>query len=55
VLGAPELAADVRAAIVKGVHDEVQSRSLGELAAYRDEVVLGLISMRTGESQPVAP
>jgi 3-hydroxyacyl-CoA dehydrogenase len=55
VLGAPELTADVRAAMIKGVHDEVKSRSLGELGAYRDEILLGLISMRTGESQPVAP
>jgi 3-hydroxyacyl-CoA dehydrogenase len=54
VLGAPELTVDVRAAIIKGVHDEVESRSLGELAAYRDEVLLGLISMRADESQPVA-
>lgn len=55
VLGAPELTTDVRAAIIKGVHDEVKSRSLGELAAYRDEILLGLISMRTSESQPVTP
>jgi 3-hydroxyacyl-CoA dehydrogenase len=50
VLGAPELTADVRAAMIKGVHDEVKSRSLGELGAYRDEKLLGLISMRAGES-----
>lgn len=45
-LGAPELAPDVRAAIIKGVHEEAQSRSVRELAAHRDKVLLRLLALR---------
>lgn len=38
VVGMPE----VRAKIIKGVHEEVQNRSLLELEAHRDEILLGL-------------
>ncbi|KWE50847.1 3-hydroxyacyl-CoA dehydrogenase [Burkholderia ubonensis] len=49
VLGTPELTSDVRATIIKGVHEEIQSRSLPELAAYRDEVLMGLLRLRSAE------
>ncbi|MEX3840073.1 3-hydroxyacyl-CoA dehydrogenase NAD-binding domain-containing protein [Paraburkholderia sp. BR10882] len=49
VLGTPELTADVRETIIKGVHEEVQSRSLHELATYRDEVLMGLLRLRNKE------
>jgi len=50
VLGSPELTPEVRAKIVAGVRDEIQSRSLHDLAAYRDEVLMGLLSLRRGEA-----
>ncbi|MGF6539014.1 3-hydroxyacyl-CoA dehydrogenase NAD-binding domain-containing protein [Paraburkholderia youngii] len=49
VLGTPELTPDVRASIIKGVREEVQSRSLQELATYRDEVLMGLLRLRNKE------
>ncbi|REG50687.1 3-hydroxyacyl-CoA dehydrogenase [Paraburkholderia sp. BL6669N2] len=50
VLGTPELTPDVRATIIKGVHDEIQSRSLQQdLATYRDEVLMGLLRLRGKE------
>ncbi|PCE21522.1 3-hydroxyacyl-CoA dehydrogenase NAD-binding domain-containing protein [Burkholderia ubonensis] len=49
VLGTPELTPEVRATIIQGVHDELQSRSVNELAAHRDELLLGLLSLRQGE------
>ena len=49
VLGSPELTAEVRARIIKGVHEETQSRSVRDLAEYRDGVLLGLLSLRRAE------
>ncbi|MDB6088234.1 MAG: 3-hydroxyacyl-CoA dehydrogenase [Gammaproteobacteria bacterium] len=49
VLGAPELTAEVRATIIRGVHEQTQSRSTHELAAQRDEILLGLLSLRRNE------
>jgi 3-hydroxyacyl-CoA dehydrogenase len=45
-LGTPELTPEVRAGIIKGIHEEAQNRSLPELEAYRDEVLLGLLELR---------
>jgi 3-hydroxyacyl-CoA dehydrogenase len=49
VLGTPEITPEVRATIIKGVHEEVQNRSLPELEAYRDEILLGLLQLRNKE------
>ena len=49
VLGAPELTREVRATIIQGVHEQTQSRSTHELAAHRDEILLGLLSLRRDE------
>jgi len=49
VLGSPELTAEVRARIIEGVHEEIQSRSVRELSAQRDGVLLGLLSLRRAE------
>ncbi|MGF6924485.1 hypothetical protein OKW28_008682 [Paraburkholderia sp. 40] len=49
VLGTPELTPDVRATIIKGVHEEAQSRSQQELATYLDEVLMGLLRLRDKE------
>jgi 3-hydroxyacyl-CoA dehydrogenase len=49
VLGSPELTADVRARIIRGVHEETRSRSVRDLAAQRDSILLGLLSLRRAE------
>jgi hypothetical protein len=49
VLGTPELTPEVRATIIRGVHEQTQSRSTRELAAHRDEILLGLLSLRRDE------
>jgi 3-hydroxyacyl-CoA dehydrogenase len=46
VLGSPELTPEVQKKLIDGVHAEVGSRSIDELAAERDEVLLGLIELR---------
>lgn len=46
VLGQPQLTPDVQKKLIDGVHAEVGSRSIDELAAERDEVLLGLIELR---------
>ena len=51
-LGTPELTPEVRAEIIKGIHEEVQNRSLPELGAYRDEVLLGLLELRKKYETP---
>jgi hypothetical protein len=47
VLGSPQLTPEVRQKLIDGVHAEVGSRSVDELAAERDEVLLGLLELRT--------
>jgi 3-hydroxyacyl-CoA dehydrogenase len=46
VLGSPELTPAVQAKLAAGLHDEVGSRSIAELEAQRDEVLLGLLELR---------
>jgi len=46
VLGQPVLTPDVQRKLVEGVRAEVGSRSIDELAAERDEMLLGLIELR---------
>jgi phenylpyruvate tautomerase PptA (4-oxalocrotonate tautomerase family) len=46
VLGSPELTSAVQAKLAAGLHDEVGSRSIAELEAQRDEVLLGLLELR---------
>jgi 3-hydroxyacyl-CoA dehydrogenase len=50
VLGNPELTPEIRATIIKGVHKELQDRSLPQLTAYRDDVLSGLLTLRRGEA-----
>jgi 3-hydroxyacyl-CoA dehydrogenase len=45
-LGSPVLTPDVQKKLIDSVHDEVGSRTIDELAAERDEVLLGLIELR---------
>jgi 3-hydroxyacyl-CoA dehydrogenase len=46
VLGSPQLTPDVQKKLIDGVHAEAGSRSIDELEAERDEVLLGLIELR---------
>ena len=46
VLGAPVLTPDVQKKLIAAVHAEVGSRSIDELAAERDEILLGLLELR---------
>ena len=47
VLGQPVLTPEVQKKIADSVHDEVGSRTIDDLAAERDELLLGLIELRT--------
>ena len=47
VLGQPVLTPEVQKTLIESVHAEVGSRSIDELAAERDEMLLGLIELRT--------
>jgi 3-hydroxyacyl-CoA dehydrogenase len=51
VLGSPELTPEVQQKLIDGVHAEAGTRSIDELAAERDEVLLGLIEMRNKVSK----
>jgi 3-hydroxyacyl-CoA dehydrogenase len=61
-LGSPVLTPEVQKKLIDSVHAEAGSRSIGELAAERDEVLLGLIELRnkavkssqTKSTEPVA-
>jgi len=51
VLGQPVLTAEVQKKLIDSVYSEVHSRSIDELAAERDELLLGLIELRTKVEQ----
>ncbi|WP_027545713.1 3-hydroxyacyl-CoA dehydrogenase NAD-binding domain-containing protein [Bradyrhizobium sp. WSM2254] len=55
VLGSPQLTPEVQKKLIDGVHAEVGSRSISELEAERDEVLLGLIELRKRVEQAGAP
>src|SRR5215831_13250781 len=46
-LGSPVLTPEVQKKLIDSVHGEVGSRSIEELEAERDEILLGLIELRT--------
>ena len=46
-LGNPELTPEVQKKLIDSVHAEVGSRSIDSLAAERDEMLLGLLELRT--------
>jgi 3-hydroxyacyl-CoA dehydrogenase len=50
VLGAPVLTPDIQQKLIDGVHAEVGSRSIDELAAERDEILLGLLELRASQA-----
>jgi len=51
VLGQPVLTPEVQQKLIDSVQAEVGSRSIDELAAERDEMLLGLIELRTKSGQ----
>lgn len=51
VLGQPALTPEVQQKLIDSVRAEVGSRSIDELAAQRDELLLGLIDLRTQVEQ----
>jgi 3-hydroxyacyl-CoA dehydrogenase len=56
VLGQPVLTPDVQKKLIDSVHAEVGSRSIAELEAQRDEVLLGLLELRAkAEKTPATP
>jgi hypothetical protein len=46
-LGSPVLTPEVQKKLIDSVHAEVGSRSIDNLEAERDEILLGLIELRT--------
>jgi 3-hydroxyacyl-CoA dehydrogenase len=55
-LGSPVLTPEVQKKLIDSVHAEVGSRSIAELEAQRDEVLLGLLELRTkAEKAPATP
>jgi 3-hydroxyacyl-CoA dehydrogenase len=54
-LGSPVLTPEVQKKLIDSVHAEVGSRTIAELAAVRDEVLLGLLELRVkAEKAPAA-
>jgi 3-hydroxyacyl-CoA dehydrogenase len=47
VLGSPELTPEVQRKLIDGLHAEVGSRSIPELEAQRDEILLWLLELRS--------
>ena len=54
-LGSPVLTPEVQKKLIDSVHAEAGSRSIAELEAERDEVLLGLIELRTKVESASAP
>ena len=54
-LGSPVLTPEVQKKLIDSVHAEVGPRTVQELEAERDEILLGLIQLRTKRSETIAP
>ena len=54
-LGSPVLTPEMQKKLVDGVHAEVGSRTIEELEAERDEVLLGLLELRNKRPETVVP
>jgi 3-hydroxyacyl-CoA dehydrogenase len=52
VLGSPELTPDVRRKLIDGLHAEVGTRTISDLEAQRDEILLGLLELRARYEAP---
>jgi 3-hydroxyacyl-CoA dehydrogenase len=49
-LGTPELNPETQKLLIDGVHQEVGDRTIGELEKERDELLLGLLALRSGRN-----
>jgi 3-hydroxyacyl-CoA dehydrogenase len=54
-LGSPELTPEVQKTLINSVHAEIGSRTIGELEAQRDEVLLGLLELRAKAEDSAQP
>ena len=54
-LGSPEMTPEFQQKLIDSVHAEVGSRSIEELEAERDELLIGLVQLRNKRSETVAP
>jgi 3-hydroxyacyl-CoA dehydrogenase len=52
VLGSPELTSEVQRKLIDGLHAEVGARTVPELEAQRDEILLGLLELRSKYEKP---
>jgi 3-hydroxyacyl-CoA dehydrogenase len=52
VLGSPELTSEVQRKLIDGLHAEVGARTVPELEAQRDEILLGLLELRNKYEKP---
>lgn len=55
VLGSPQMTPELQRKLIDGVHAEVGSRSVDELAAERDEILLGLLELRAKSAKMATP
>jgi 3-hydroxyacyl-CoA dehydrogenase len=53
-LGSPVLTPEIQRKLVDGVHAEIGSRTIGELEAERDELLLGLLELRNNRPETVS-
>jgi len=49
-LGTPELTPEVQQKLIDGVHEEAGSRTISELEAERDELIIGLLELRSASA-----
>ena len=54
VLGSPQLTPEVQRKLIDGLHAEVGSRTIEELEAERDDILLGLLELRTKRPETAA-
>ena len=53
-LGSPDMTPEFERKLIDSVHVEVGSRSIEELARERDELLIGLVQMRTNRPETSA-
>jgi 3-hydroxyacyl-CoA dehydrogenase len=53
-LGSPELTPEIQRKLIDGLHSAVGSRSISDLEAQRDEILLGLLDLRSKYEKPLA-
>src|SRR5262249_43801154 len=50
-LGSPEMTPEVQKILIDSVHDEIGSRSVNELEAERDDILLSLLELRNKHAE----